>query len=67
MTLEYVLLLVATVALCFRFMVDAPKTAFRDSAPRLGARIERHLATGTGFTSSGSQKAKFRWDAEPRQ
>ncbi len=65
MTLEYVLLLVATVALCFRFMVEAPKTAFRDSAPRLGARVERHLATGTGFKTS--KKAKFRWDPEPRQ
>lgn len=65
MTLEYVLLLVATVALCFRFMVEAPKTAFRDSAPRLGARVERHLATGTGFKSN--KKARSKWAPEPRQ
>ncbi len=65
MTLEYVLLLLATVALCFRFMVEAPKTAFRTSAPRLGARVERHLATGTGFTSN--KRAKAQWQAEPRQ
>ena len=65
MTLEYVLLLVATVGLFFSSMVEAPKAAFRNSAPRLGARIEKHLATGTGFKTS-AQKAAFRWDAERR-
>ncbi len=66
MTLEYVLLLVATVGLCFSSMVEAPKAAFRNSAPRLGARIEKHLATGTGFRTS-AEKASFQWEAEPRQ
>lgn len=63
MTLEYVLLLVASIAISLKFFVAAPKMAFKESGPRLGARVEKHLATGTGFVSK--QKGTFRWTSEP--
>lgn len=63
MTIEYTLLLVAVFGISLRFFVEAPKTAFRESGPRLAARVEKHIATGTGFTAKN--KATFAWVAEP--
>ncbi len=65
MTLEYVLLLVAIFGISMKFFVEAPKKAFRESGPRLAARVEKHLATGTGFVSKS--KGTFRWEPEKRQ
>jgi len=62
MTLEYVLLFVAIFGISLKFMVEAPKTAFQDSGPRLGARVEKHLSTGTGFTADG--RAFYSWEPE---
>lgn len=35
--------------------VSAPGKAFRESGPRLGARVEQQLATGDGFKPHGDQ------------
>lgn len=49
MTVEYVLLLVSVFAIGLKFFASAPMDAFKDSAPRLGARVESQMLTGTGF------------------
>lgn len=54
MTIEYVLLLTATVFLIFKAFISAPTKAFTNAGPRLGARIERHLVTGSGYPGIGS-------------
>jgi hypothetical protein len=55
MTIEYVLLLIGTFAIAMKLFVSAPSKAFSESGPRLGARVERQLATGEGFSlSAGS-------------
>ena len=35
-------------------MVSAPAKAFKESGPRLAARVEQQLATGDGFRPGGS-------------
>ncbi len=49
MTIEYILLLVVVLMMAVKVFVSAPMTAFKESAPRLGARVEKQIATGTGF------------------
>lgn len=49
MTVEYVLLMVCIFAIGLKFFSSAPMDAFKESGPRLGARIERQMQTGTGF------------------
>ena len=49
MTVEFVLLMVAVFAIGLKFFASAPMDAFRESAPKLGARVEQNLSTGTGF------------------
>jgi hypothetical protein len=49
MTIEYVLLLVVTFAIGMKIFVSAPMDAFKNSAPKLGARVEKQLNTGAGF------------------
>ena len=58
MTIEYVLLLTATFAIGIKVFTLAPGNAFRESGPKLGARIERQLETGGGFTPDGT---KVQW------
>ncbi|HPI40620.1 MAG TPA: hypothetical protein PLJ21_07430 [Pseudobdellovibrionaceae bacterium] len=53
MTIEYVLLLTATVFLILKAFISAPTKAFANAGPRLGARIERHLVTGSGYPAVG--------------
>ena len=36
---------------------------FEGSAPHLGARIEKHLETGAGFSDQG--KARIGWEVPP--
>lgn len=33
---------------------NGPLRVFQSSGPRLGARIEKHVATGRGFTQGGA-------------
>ncbi|MGE3973862.1 MAG: hypothetical protein AB7F59_04975 [Bdellovibrionales bacterium] len=35
-------------------MVGQLKTTFKGSAPKLGAKIEKHIETGSGFTEATS-------------
>jgi|JI61114C2RNA_FD_contig_31_2430909_length_455_multi_3_in_0_out_0_3 hypothetical protein len=49
MTVEFVLLMVVVFSVGFKFLAKAPMSAFSKSAPRLGALVEKNLATGTGF------------------
>lgn len=41
--------------------VGKMKTTFEDSAPKLGAKIEKHLETGSEFAAKGD----IRWE-KPR-
>lgn len=42
------------------FGESGPMRVFKDSGPRLGARIEKHVTTGRGFTWDGSRN---KWEA----
>lgn len=64
MTIEYILLLVAVFAISLKFFVEAPKNAFKESAPRLAARVEKHLLTGTGFKQKNGRS--IQWIGEKR-
>lgn len=55
MTIEYVLLLFVVFFMVLKAFVAAPGKAFRESGPRLGARIEQQLATGDGYKPHGEQ------------
>ncbi|MGZ3774194.1 MAG: hypothetical protein ACXVCY_11660 [Pseudobdellovibrionaceae bacterium] len=55
MTIEYVLLLFAVFFMMLKAFMVAPAKAFRDSGPKLGARVEQQLATGVGFKPKGVQ------------
>lgn len=49
MTVEYVLLLSLFVLFIMGAMIRGPNESFATAAPRLGARVEKHLITGDGF------------------
>lgn len=59
MTIEYILLMICIFGIGLKFFASAPLDAFKEAGPRLGARVERHLATGNGFKYRGNQK---KWD-----
>ncbi len=59
MTIEYVLLMICIFGIGLKFFASAPMDAFKEAGPRLGARVEVHLATGTGFKHQGKS---HRWD-----
>ena len=62
MTTELVLLMGIFAFVVGGVLIKAPKQAFRDSGPKLGARIERHLATGRNFHDRGGNAIK--WEKE---
>ena len=51
MTIEYILLMVVVFMFALKAFVSAPTKAFMESGPRFGARVEKQIATGTGFKS----------------
>lgn len=57
MTIEYVLLLICIFAIGLKFFTSAPADAFRNSGPRMGARVEKHLMTGDGYKPQGQKLA----------
>jgi hypothetical protein len=61
-TIEYILLLVAIFGVSLKFFIGAPRDAFQKSGPRLAARVEKHIATGTGFVAG--DKGAFKWEPE---
>ncbi len=60
MTIEYVLLLVITLAFSLKIMVEAPKRAFQEAAPRLAIRVENQLITGNGFYVRGENTVQWK-------
>jgi len=52
MVVEYILLLSAFVIILLKVTYFAPLKAFEQAGPRLGARIEKHLTTGRGFSEN---------------
>lgn len=54
MTIEYVLLIIAAFFIGLKAFLSVPAETFRNSGPMLGARIEKQLATGTGFEPKGT-------------
>lgn len=63
MSTEYILLLgIYGFILLGAFVGDkGPGATFQDAGPRLGARVERNIATGRGFLDGRSQKQVVRW------
>jgi hypothetical protein len=68
MTTEFVLLLgIYGFLLLGAFLGDlGPIETFKKSGPRLGARIERNIATGTGFRDSPRDGKGVNWVEPPR-
>ncbi len=56
MTIEYILLLVVVFGIGLKVFVSAPMDAFKESGPRLGARVEKQLETGAGFKNDWKQQ-----------
>ncbi len=56
MTIEYILLLVVVFGIGLKVFVSAPMSAFKESAPRLGARVEKQLMTGAGFPNEWEEQ-----------
>jgi hypothetical protein len=54
MTLEYVLLLSVFAMTLGVVLSKGPKDSFKNSGPRLAARVEKALVTGDGFKSNGA-------------
>lgn len=61
MTVEYVLLLVCVFAITMKTFMSAPTNAFKQGAPRLGARVEKQISTGDGFRDKGE---RLNWKAK---
>ncbi|MBX3041943.1 MAG: hypothetical protein KF789_14650 [Bdellovibrionaceae bacterium] len=57
MTIEYVLLFFVVFVIGLKSFMSAPTEAFMKSGPKLGARVEKHLVTGHGF----SQNHRVKW------
>ena len=55
MTIEYVLLLIAVFFIGLKFFMTAPTEAFKNSGPRLAARVEQQLSTGNGFVDKSGE------------
>lgn len=60
MTVEYILLLTIFVLFAMKVTFLGPYNAFRDAAPKLGARVEKHLVTGERFSADG-EAAATKW------
>lgn len=60
MTIEYVLLLAVIFSIGIKSFMSAPKSAFMESGPRLGARVEKHIVTGRGFSTNH----EIKWQAK---
>lgn len=57
MTVEYILLLTIFVLFAMKVTFLGPYNAFRNAAPKLGARVEKHLITGERFSPDGERAA----------
>lgn len=62
MTLEYALLLSVFVVLLFGVFWNGPRESFFTAGPRLGARVEKNLVTGGGFSPGGQGTVRWKSD-----
>lgn len=63
MIVEYILLLTAFVFMLLKVVYMGPNQAFTQAGPKLGARVEKHLITGRGFSEEASRGAN--WKKKP--
>lgn len=63
MLIEYILLLTAFVFILFKPIYNVPQQAFSNAGPKLGARVEKHLETGSGYARTGS--STIEWKKKP--
>jgi hypothetical protein len=63
MTVEYILLLAMFVLITLGVFIKGPRDSFDKSGPLLAARVEKHLATGDGFTRADTGEGN-RWGSE---
>lgn len=63
MTIEYVLLLISVTMVLVKVVAFGPRRAFHEAGPKLAARVESQLATGTGFQAKGKQLPS--WSDQP--
>ena len=66
MTIEYILLVFLFAFFVMGKLISGPSNAFKSSAPRLGARVEKQLITGEGFQIKVKGGGPLRWD-QPKQ
>ena len=59
MTVEYVLLLSLFVLFFMGALIKGPNDAFKNAGPKLGARVEQNLMTGTGWTGRNGQAIEW--------
>ena len=59
MTVEYVLLLSLFAFIALGALVNNPQKSFNSAGPKLGARVEKQLATGDGFGQGPSTPLKW--------
>lgn len=53
MTVEYILLVALFALFLMSSLTSVPMKTYGDYGPRLGARVEKQLLTGDGFTTQG--------------
>ena len=68
MTTEFVLLLgLYTAIILGAFLGESgPIQIFDKASPRLGVRVERDIATGTGFYKQNGSQRTLRWEEAQR-
>jgi hypothetical protein len=64
MTTEFILLLMSVLLVSY-VIVNGVRATFEKSGPKLGARVEKHLETGSGFPLERS--GDFGWTAAPKK
>lgn len=60
MTVEYVLLLSLFVLFFMGAIIKGPTNAFNNAGPKLGARVEQNLMTGTGWKHKNNDAVEWR-------
>jgi hypothetical protein len=64
MVTEFVIILTAMLVVISLF-VNTLKATFKGSGPKLGARVEKQIETGSGFPVEAS--GGFGWEAPPKK
>lgn len=62
MTVEYILLISLFVFLVMGALTGTPQRSFENAAPKMGARVEKHLESGEEFMSKKGSGAAVPWE-----